>query len=162
MDLGKIAQILVLLTIANGSPVIATRIMGRHLSAPIDFGRNLLDRRRLFGPTKTIRGLVSSIALTSLAANIIGLPLGVGTLIALTSMAGDLLSSFIKRRMGMNPSSMAIGLDQLPEALIPALLAIQLLGLTMTDVVLTVFLFFIGEIAVSRLLYRLRIRDKPY
>jgi CDP-diglyceride synthetase len=162
MDFGKIAQIMLLLAVANGSPVIATRLMGSRLAAPIDFGSDFVDHRRLFGPTKTVRGLVSSVALTSLAAHLIGLSWRVGALIALASMAGDLLSSFIKRRMGMSPSSMAIGLDQCPEALLPALLAIQFLSLTVIDAAFTVFLFFLGEIVLSRMLFRIGIRERPY
>ena len=41
--------------------------------------------------------------------------LGIGLLVAATAMAGDLLSSFLKRRLALAPSSQAIGLDQIPE-----------------------------------------------
>jgi hypothetical protein len=35
-------------------------------------------------------------------------------LIAASAMAGDCLSSFIKRRLGLERSSMTLGLDQYP------------------------------------------------
>jgi CDP-2,3-bis-(O-geranylgeranyl)-sn-glycerol synthase len=77
-------------------------------------------------------------------------------------MAGDLLSSFLKRRMALPPSSRASGLDQLLEALFPLLACRNLLSLTMTDIATGVGLFFIGEVLLSRVFYALRLRDRPY
>jgi len=39
----------------------------------------------------------------------------VGTLVATFAMAGDLFSSFVKRRLHLASSRMAIGLDHIPE-----------------------------------------------
>ena len=80
----------------------------------------------------------------------------------LAAMAGDLISSFIKRRMGLPPSSMVLGLDQIPESLLPALVSTNLMALTAGDVVLIVVLFFVGELVLSRLLFRVHLRDQPY
>jgi hypothetical protein len=77
-------------------------------------------------------------------------------------MAGDLLSSFIKRRLDRPPSSRATGLDQIPESLIPLLACRTALSLTVWDIIVTAALFFAGEVALSRLFYRLRLRDRPY
>ena len=77
-------------------------------------------------------------------------------------MAGDLLSSFIKRRLGWPPSSMALGLDQVPESLFPTLLIMHPLGLEVVDLIALVIAFFVGELGLSRLLFKLRIRDEPY
>jgi hypothetical protein len=46
-----------------------------------------------------------------------------------TGAKGAPLSSFIKRRLALVPSSQAIGLDQIPESLFP-LLACRQLGMT--------------------------------
>jgi hypothetical protein len=46
------------------------------------------------------------------------------------AMAGDLLSS-LSKRLGMEPSTMALGLDQIPESVFPALLAAQFVTLSM-------------------------------
>ena len=43
-------------------------------------------------------------------------------ILAAASMAGDLLASFLKRRFGLKVHAQAIGLDQIPEALLPLLL----------------------------------------
>ena len=77
-------------------------------------------------------------------------------------MVGDLLSSFIKRRLNLVPSSKATGIDQIPEALIPALGGMQLLELSLLDVVAIVILFFIGEKVFSKILFRFKIRKRPY
>jgi len=77
-------------------------------------------------------------------------------------MVGDLLSSFVKRRLDRRPSSQAIGIDQIPEALLPLLACRAALGLGLLDIVVVVAAFFVGELVVSRLLFRLHIRDEPY
>ena len=78
------------------------------------------------------------------------------------STLGDLLSSFIKRRLKLRPSSMALGLDQVPESLLPLLLLKEPLGLTWPGILRTVVLFFVLELVLSRLLFWLRIRKTPY
>jgi hypothetical protein len=77
-------------------------------------------------------------------------------------MAGDLLSSFCKRRLGRAPSSRATGLDQIPESLLPLLACPQALALTVADILVGCGLFFAGELLLSRLLFKLRLRERPY
>jgi CDP-2,3-bis-(O-geranylgeranyl)-sn-glycerol synthase len=77
-------------------------------------------------------------------------------------MAGDLFSSFIKRRLGRAPSSRAIGLDQIPESLFPLFGALFFLPLTIIDVAAVVFLFAAGELLLSPILHKLNLRDRPY
>ncbi len=77
-------------------------------------------------------------------------------------MAGDLFSSFVKRRLNFPPSSQAIGIDQVPESLLPMLACRDALALTAADIALGVGIFFVGELIVSRLLYRIHLRDRPY
>jgi hypothetical protein len=77
-------------------------------------------------------------------------------------MAGDLFSSFVKRRLGLSASARATGLDQVPESFLPALVCVYGLGLEWPDVVIVTVVFFVGGMVLSRLLYRLRIRRRPY
>lgn len=157
-----ILQLMILLTLANGTPVIARKILGDRLAFPLDAGARFFDGRPLLGASKTIRGVVLSIAATSLGAPLIGLDARVGLLVGALAMLGDLCSSFVKRRLALAPSSRATGLDQIPEALFPLLACRQALALTGVDIALAVAIFFVGEVALSRLLYRLRIRERPY
>jgi hypothetical protein len=59
-------------------------------------------------------------------------------------------------------SSRASGLDQVPESLLPLLACRDLLGLTGAEIVVCVVMFVVGEVVLSRLLFALRLRDRPY
>ena len=158
----RIAELLILLALANGAPVIAKKIFRDHLSAPLDGGALFFDGRPVFGPSKTVRGVILALGATALGATLLGLGWQTGILVAGLAMAGDLLSSFIKRRLGRPASSRAIGLDQIPESLLPLLACRGLLLLSWADVLAVAVLFLVGELLLSRLLYKAHIRDQPY
>jgi CDP-2,3-bis-(O-geranylgeranyl)-sn-glycerol synthase len=157
-----LVQLLILLSVANGSPVVAKRILGKTWATPIDGNMRFVDGRPLFGSSKTIRGIVASLLATTLVAPLLGLEMGIGLLVAATAMAGDLLSSFLKRRLGLPPSSRATGLDQIPESLCPLLACRSALSLTAADIVVGCGIFFLGEVLLSKLFFVLRLRDRPY
>jgi hypothetical protein len=157
-----VAQLLILLTLANGSPVVAKLLLRDRFSLPLDGNRKFIDGRPLFGPAKTIRGILVAIILTAAGAPLLGLDLEIGLLVGALAMAGDLLSSFLKRRLRLAPSGRATGLDQLPESLLPLLACRQALALTAVDIVVACGVFFAGEVLLSRLLFRLHLRDRPY
>ncbi|QWG17374.1 CDP-archaeol synthase [Bradyrhizobium sediminis] len=162
MDISAILQAMILLTLANGTPVVAKRVFGPSFALPLDGGLTFFDGRPLFGPSKTIRGIVFSILVTALGAPLLGLDWSVGAIAAAAAMAGDLCSSFVKRRLNFPPSSQALGLDQLPESLLPLLACRAALALTAVDIALGVGLFFVGELILSWVLYRAHLRDEPY
>jgi CDP-diglyceride synthetase len=162
MQLLHILQILVLLTSANGTPIVAKKIFGSRFALPLDAGIIFFDGRPVFGASKTMRGIVVSILITSAIAPFIGLDLTIGAIVASSAMAGDLFSSFVKRRLNFPPSSQALGLDQVPESLFPMLACRDALSLTIADIALGVGIFFIGELILSRLLFRAHLRDEPY
>jgi CDP-2,3-bis-(O-geranylgeranyl)-sn-glycerol synthase len=76
-------------------------------------------------------------------------------------MGGDLISSYIKRRLGIKSSESALGLDQSLEALAPALVFRTSFAFEVADIVTVVLAFFVLEIGLSRILYRLHIRNRP-
>lgn len=157
-----VVQMLALILIANGAPVVAKKLLGDRFAFPVDCGRRFLDGQPIFGKAKTVRGLVVSVFVTTCLAPAVGASFATGALVAATAMAGDLLSSFAKRRLALPPSSMCIGIDQIPESLLPGLACRWILPLLLADVALVVALFFIGELALSRLLFVFKIRDQPY
>ena len=118
MQLLHILQLLALMTLANGTPIVAKKVFGLRFSLPLDAGTIFFDGRPLFGPSKTIRGILISVLLTTASAPLIGLDLTIGAIVAGAAMAGDLFSSFVKRRLNFTPSSQALCLDQVPESLI--------------------------------------------
>lgn len=157
-----VLKLLTLLSLANGAPVIAKNIMHNRLSHALDGGLRFVDGQPLFGTSKTIRGIVLSVLMTSACAPLIGVQYRIGALLASLAMGGDLFSSFLKRRFHLPSASRATGLDQVPESLFPLLACRNLLSLTAIDIAVTVVMFFIGEVLVSRVLYKFRLRDHPY
>ncbi|MGZ8158125.1 MAG: CDP-archaeol synthase [Methylobacter sp.] len=162
MCLYCIIQATLLLVAANGAPVLANKALGKRWAWPVDNGIKLRDGHRLFGNAKTWRGLCSAVLVTTLTAVLAGIELWTGLLFGAFAMAGDLLASFFKRRMGRAESSRARGLDTVPESLLPVLLLKQPLALSLIDILLVVTLFFLIEELISPVLYRLHIRKRPY
>lgn len=162
MNHWPILQGLVLVLVANGTPVLATRLLGQKLAWPLDCGLRLPDGRPLLGRSKTIRGVLLSILVTAAVAPLLGLPSWAGALAGSLAMVGDLLSSLLKRRLGLPSSSRALGLDQVPEALLPLLALQATMGLAAIDVLMATLLFWVGGLLLSRLLFALGIRDRPY
>jgi hypothetical protein len=157
-----ILQLMILLVVANGTPVAAKKVLGDAFERPLDSGAVFFDGRPLFGPSKTIRGIVLSLLATPLAASAMGLQWELGALVAALAIVGDLFSSFVKRRMGLPSSSMAVGLDQIPESLFPLVASRLLLPVTLLDILAGVMIFLVGELILSRILFHLHLRDRPY
>jgi CDP-2,3-bis-(O-geranylgeranyl)-sn-glycerol synthase len=118
--------------VANATPVLVGG------GIPMDFGRNFFDRRRVFGDGKTIRGFIggiiggvlvgvfeafiSSYVIYEAGKLTVLSPISIDTLqctppraflLSLGALVGDLLGSFIKRRMGFKRGAPAPILDQL-------------------------------------------------
>ncbi len=151
---------------ANAIPVV----LGGGLS--IDLGRNFIDGKRLFGGGKTIQGFAAGLAAAFLVGSILayivpgtayeffpdrpsyvlsGILLGVGT------MVGDLLGSFVKRRMDISQGSSTVLLDELSFLLValvvsflhpPALLTLEAAAFL---IVVTYFVHKAANITANRL-----------
>lgn len=157
-----VLQLLILLMLANGTPVIAKKMFGFRYSYPLDGNLTFADGLPVFGRSKTIRGVVLAVLVTTASAPLMALDWRIGLLVGSFAMAGDLFSSFCKRRVGLPSSSRASGLDQIPESLLPLLACRDLLALTGADIAVCVVSFVVGEVVLSRLLYAFRLRDRPY
>ncbi len=108
--------------VANAVPVLFGG------GAPIDFGKNFVDGKRLFGDGKTWRGLVAGIIFGFLAGAALAvivppqLAYGLGVqdrfflalLLSTGALTGDLAGSFVKRRTGLPRGHPSLFLDQLP------------------------------------------------
>ena len=71
-------------------------------------------------------------------------------------------SRLSRYRFRFEPSSMTLGLDQVPESLFPAVACSAYLPLGPLYVALIVLVFFVGELATSRLFFAVGLRDRPY
>lgn len=162
MQLVTLALCVLLLVIANAAPIVARMIFHTRWNHPVDGGACFADQRPVFGTTKTWRGIVSSLLLTSLFSQVFGLGALLGAAIAALAMLGDLSASFVKRRLGIGESGRAWLLDQIPESLLPLLLLQEALGLSLAEVAMAVVLFTLVDMGLSPLLYRLHVRNRPY
>lgn len=154
--------LLLLLLVANGSPILARELLGDRLAGPMDAGATLADGHRLLGASKTWRGLVTAVLTTTLLSIAFGWPWQIGATIGACAMLGDALSSFTKRRIGLPSSARAPGLDHLPESFLPLLACKPLLDLSWAQVLLLSLGFMIANLLLSRLMHRLGIRKHPY
>lgn len=155
-------DLLLLILAANGVPVLLARCLGSTFAYPIDGARNFYDQRPILGRSKTWRGLISAIVACGLLAPLLGYSAAVGAMAGLTSMLGDLISSFIKRRLKLAPSARALLLDQLPEALLPALILYNTFIMHWLEIVYLAVSFFILEQFLSIIFYHLGVRKQPY
>jgi len=96
---------------ANAAPLV----LGG--GASLDGGRRLADGRPIFGPHKTVRGVIAGIVvgtLIGLAESLVDPRLATaGFMIALGAVLGDLLGAFVKRRLNLEPGKAFPVLDQL-------------------------------------------------
>jgi CDP-diglyceride synthetase len=160
--LSPIAKSLILISAANMAPVGLKLLLSNRFSAPIDGGLVWRDGRRFLGRSKTWRGLAIGVLFPACLSPLIGLSWLAGASAGAAAMAGDCLSSFIKRRMGLQSSGMALGLDQIPEALLPAISMQAYVRLSVIDICIIVLVFSVGALALSRIFFRLGLRERPY
>jgi hypothetical protein len=160
VDPTSTAELLLLLGAANGAPILARNAFGKRFGWPLDAGIRFLDGRPLLGPSKTWRGVAAAGFAAATTGALFGLPVGIGGAFGLCSMAGDVLSSFIKRRLGVASSDSVLLLDQIPEAALPLLAFRARWSLGGREVLAITALFLVLGIVASELLFRLKIRKR--
>ena len=158
----ELLLLLLLIIIANGAPILVRLLLNDGFKLAVDFGQKLPDKNRLFGPSKTWRGILAALLATAAAAWLLDYSPETGLLVAAYAIIGDLGSSFIKRRLSMQPSSMAPLLDQVPESLLPAFMLKEVFNLDISAVILLVLIFIITELLLSHILYIYGVRNRPY
>ena len=136
-DIKEIALIAYLLLpgiFANMSPVLFTKI--NFLNKPIDLGKKFLGKR-ILGDNKTYRGFFFGILIAIITAFIqIWIPINtpyqitlqnfwyLGFLLGFGALFGDVVESFIKRRIGIAPGKPWIPFDEI-DHIIGSLLIIS-------------------------------------
>jgi len=98
---------------ANATPVLAGG------GTKMDFGRNFIDGKRIFGDNKTFRGFFFGWGIGFFVGLMEGFafgfqyfPLIFAMLIPLGALLGDLTGAFIKRRIGIQPGGLLPIVDQ--------------------------------------------------
>lgn len=144
MSVQHFLSALVLLWLINFAPPLLAFLFDKRWSAPLDGGRLFWDGKPLFGPHKTIRGIIGAVVMGFAVAPMMGLPAVVGGGAAVLSMIGDLVSSFIKRRFNLPSGSTVPLLDQLFEGVFPILALFPYVGTHPLAIGILVSLFCIG------------------
>lgn len=140
---------------ANAAPVI----LGG--GPPLDLGKRFVDGRRIFGEGKTLYGFLGGLGAGSLIGLLQGRTL-VGFMLALGALIGDLIGSFIKRRLGLARGEMALGLDQLGFAAIAIAMASPI-ELPPWQIIVTILILTPPiHLATNFLGHRLGLKARPY
>ena len=165
--------------LANSSALYLDPARHGRKSAPIDGGRNFWDGRRIFGDGKTWDGLFGGVATGLLAGAIIGFlglaPLGLdfdtwllsALFLALGTHAGDLLGSFIKRRLDVGRGGKLPVFDQLGFAILGLLFAsfvVPDLGyrIGVEGFLFLLVLTYLVHIFFNWFAYRIGLKDVPW
>lgn len=160
-----IIKVILFLLWVNLLPAATKEICKERFKLPIDGGRLWFDHRPVFGTHKTVRGFIASLLGGLIFTKILGVPLWAAGSAALLAMAGDLLSSFIKRRFNIDEGTSVLGLDQLFESLFPALYLSLFLPLSLGKILVVVLCFMTiahyGSSFWRYILYRPSIENYP-
>jgi len=136
----------------------------------LDRGRVLWDGRRAFGSGKTVRGTLAGIAVGTLykavenlaTAQPIGGELLLAFLLAAGAMGGDLVGSFIKRRIGIESGESAPLLDQLDFALGALFLATFVTHVSTQTIIILLLITPIGHLGVNITGFLLHRKEVPW
>lgn len=148
--------------LANATPVV----LGG--GPPVDGGKVLSDGRRILGDGKTIRGFSFGLfvgAIFGLFQSLVwGRPGGweVAVLLSLGALLGDIVGSFIKRRIDIKRGQSMPGLDQL-EFLVGSILLSSLLYLPRWEVLVVLLLITpLLHLGTNIIGYELSLKSEPY
>ncbi|MCE5243558.1 MAG: CDP-archaeol synthase [Syntrophobacteraceae bacterium] len=137
-------KILVLLWLVNLAPPFLAHLLEGRWNAPLDRGIVLGNGEPLFGSHKTLRGVLAGVLTGAVFAPLFGIAWWAGLLAGALSMAGDLLSSFVKRRLRWPSGKIIPGLDQCFEGLFPLAVLAPYFSLGAGSFVAVFLLFCVG------------------
>lgn len=154
---------------ANAAPVISRG------KTPVDLGSNL-KKHRVFGQSKTIRGVFLGITAGTLAGLALSSTpfyfpslsftqrLQIAFLTSAGAMAGDLLGSFVKRRLDNPSGAQFILLDQLPFIYAAMLFAafVAPLSIDALDVLFLTLLTLVLHPAANHAAFKLGLKKVPW
>ena len=145
---------------ANAAPVLA----GGGL--PMDFGKNFVDGRRVFGQNKTFRGfffgLIIGVFVGLVEYAVFGYPLLFSFLSPLGALFGDLTGAFLKRRLNIAPGGLLPIVDQV-DFVVGAVLFSLPLGIVSWELAITVMLVTPPiHLLTNFVAYKLKLKSNPW
>ncbi|WP_035244608.1 CDP-archaeol synthase [Desulfonatronovibrio hydrogenovorans] len=154
-------KLLLLLWLINFTPPLLAFFLEDSLNKPIDLGRTFKDKKPLLGPHKTWRGLAGALLCGSFLAMLLGLPFWLGLATAILSMTGDMVSSFIKRRLNKPSGRNFPVLDQFFEGALPFLVISPYLGIGYIRSFILIILFCLGAY-IGSVFYKSILLKEPF
>lgn len=153
---------------ANGTPVLAGG------GTKMDFGRNFVDGKRIFGNNKTFRGFFFGWAVgfgVGLAEGAVfgfeNYPVLFSLLIPLGALLGDLSGAFIKRRLSIPPGGLLPIVDQIDFVVGAVVFALPLAligwaGLSWAVAVTVLLITPPIHLFTNFLAYKLKLKKNPW
>src|SRR3990170_3609866 len=145
---------------ANAVPVLAGG------GQPMDFGKNFVDGKPVFGKNKTFRGfffgLTVGVAVGLVEWVLFGYPFLFSILSPLGALLGDLAAAFLKRRLGIAPGGLFPIVDQV-DFVIGALLFSLPLAMIYWELAVAVIIITPPiHLLTNFLAYKLKLKKNPW
>ncbi len=145
---------------ANAAPVI----VGGGL--PMDFGKNFVDGRRVFGKNKTFRGFFFGLTIGVLVGLVevllFSYPPLFMVLSPLGALLGDLTGAFLKRRLDIPPGGLLPVVDQV-DFVVGAILFSLPLGIVSLDLAVAMLIITPPiHLLTNYGAYRLKLKSNPW
>ena len=161
---------------ANMAPVMVKRI--NLFTYPVDFDKKI-NNKPIFGKNKTFRGLVFGVIFAIIIAYLQFSLYNVeffknisffnyqnwllfGFLMGLGALAGDLIKSFFKRRLGFKPGAKFVPFDQTDFVVGALVFIMPIFGLTFEIFVVSLLLSFVLHIIVNHIAFYAKIKSEKW
>lgn len=145
---------------ANAAPVIAGG------GQPIDFGKNFLDGKPIFGKNKTYRGFFFGLAIGIIVGlaewAIFDLPLLLGVFSPLGALCGDLAGAFLKRRMGITPGGLLPIIDQVDFVVGAILFSLPFISISLELAATVLIITPPIHLLTNFVAYKLKMKKNPW
>jgi len=161
---------------ANMAPVIVKKI--DFLKIPIDFNKTM-NNKPIFGKKKTFRGLVFGVLFAIVIAYLqfllykknifVGISivdysnwLLIGFLMGFGAIFGDLIESFVKRRLEYEPGKPFVPFDQTDFVIGALIFVYPIANLGLNKILIILLLSFVLHIAVNHFAFYTKIREEKW
>ena len=162
---------------ANMAPVIVKGSF-KSLKIPLDFNKKI-NKKPILGENKTFRGLIFGVLFAVIIAYLQFLLhnnniladiaiidysnwLLIGFLLGFGAIFGDLVESYVKRRMNYEPGRSFVPFDQIDFVIGALIFVYPLVILSLDKIVVMLFLSFILHIIVNHIAFYMNIRREKW
>jgi len=134
---------------------------------PLDFGKNFLDGRPIFGSHKTFKGFFAGLTIGTLVGfgeSIVFQeysPL-LGFVLSLGALVGDLLGAFFKRRFGLAPGAFFPIIDEIDFVLGALLFSLPVSPPTLSMALAILIITVPIHLLTNFLAYLVHVKKKPW